>query len=567
MYLVIAVLIIPLGLLGLIALLRPLSDRMIIHVDALAAEIKAKEKAMAERVLTEKKLVDEKERLNVTLRSIGDGVITTDLDGKIVLINKVTEHLTGWCQEEAVGRPVEDIFSIINEKTGLPCDNPVTTVLRCKKSVSLANHTALIAKDGSRYDIEDSGAPICNQKNEIIGTVLVFRDVTEKRKTTEELLKAKKLESVGILAGGIAHDFNNILTAILGNIELAGRSLDPGSKPYTLLQGAKKASIRAQGLTQQLLTFAKGGDPVKKTSPIGKTIIESAHFVLHGSRVSCRFNIPDDLWLVDIDSGQISQVIQNLVINAKHAMPHGGEVVISGANITDTRAERPLGLSDGKHIKITVQDTGSGIAAELHDKIFDPYFTTKPEGSGLGLAIIHSIITKHNGHIRVDSQVGKGTTFTIYLPAAADQTSLLQPLPPPRPHAPAGARILVMDDEPLIHDLVENMLTCFGHTTLQARDGLEAIAIFKSHFHSHDPIDLIIMDLTIPGGMGGKDAAREILKIDPQAKIIVASGYSNDPIMADYRHYGFQAALAKPFLMEKLEETLSAVLHSPPSPT
>lgn len=558
--LVITALVIPLGLLGLIFLLRPLSNKMLIHVDTLQREIEEKENAILERTFAEEKLLDEKERLNVTLRSIGDGVITTDLDGKVVLINKITERLTGWSQPEAIGRPVQEIFNIINDKTNTPCDNPVNTVLATGEIVNLESHTALIARNGRKYLIEDSGAPIFDKESNIIGTILVFRDMTEEKRTAEELLKVKKLESVGVLAGGIAHDFNNILTAILGNIELASLSIESTNKAYHLLTEAKNASLRAKDLTQQLLTFSKGGDPVKKTTSIGKVITDSALFVLHGSSVSCHFSIPDDLWLVDIDSGQIGQVIQNLVLNAKHAMPEGGEIKINCLNTQDIRSEVSFGLSGKNYIKITVEDNGCGIAEKYLEKIFDPYFTTKQEGNGLGLALTHSIINKHNGHITAQSKKGEGTTFTLYLPASDQQTSPSLAKETYRTEGAAGAKILIMDDEPLIQDLAEKMLSYLGYEVLQARDGLEAITTFNEHQKSTHPIDVTIMDLTIPGGMGGKEATEEILKIDPQAKVIVSSGYSTDPIMAECQRYGFKAAIAKPFLMTELEETLASLL-------
>jgi PAS domain S-box-containing protein len=558
--LVIAVLVIPLGMAGLIFLLRPLSDRMIIHVDTLQRQIKAKEQAILQRSLVEELLLEEKERLNVTLHSIGDGVITTDLDGNIVLINKITEQLTGWTLEEARGKKVQEVFNTINKKTGTPCDNPVDKVLASGKNVGLTWHTTLIAKDGTQHIIEDSGAPIFDKENKIIGTVLVFRDVTEKRRTAAELLKIKKLESVGVLAGGIAHDFNNILAAILGNIELAGMSIDPHNEAYPLLQEAKKASIRAQDLTQQLLTFSKGGEPIKKTTPISKTIMDSANFVLHGSTVSCHFNIPDDLWMIDADPGQISQVIQNLVINAKHAMPEGGQITITCANITDIRSETPFVAPDKDYIKITVQDNGCGITDTYLEKIFDPYFTTKKEGTGLGLAITHSIIKKHHGNISVQSKMGESTVFTIYLPASADQISPESITEVHKNKAPDKAKILVMDDEELVQNFTKNLLSYFGHEILHAWDGQQAIKIFKEHFKTNTPIDIIIMDLTIPGGMGGKEAVQEILKIDPEARVIVSSGYSNDPVMAQYQKYGFKAALAKPFSMADMKKTLSDLL-------
>ncbi len=503
-------------------------------------------------------LLEEKERLAVTLRSIGDGVITTDLDNNIVLINRITEQLTGWKIQEVVGRPVEDVFNIVNEKTNQPCENPAAKVLASGKIVSLANHTVLIAKDGSRYSIEDCGAPIFDKDSKIIGVVLVFRDVTAAKRTAEELLKIKKLESIGVLAGGIAHDFNNILTAILGNIELAGIYIGSNNEAYSLLQGAKKASLRAKDLTQQLLTFSKGGDPVKKTTPIGKTITESANFVLHGSSVSYQINIPDDLWLVDIDAGQISQVIQNLVINAKHAMPDGGGIIINCTNITDITSEPLCGLEDKAYVKITLQDNGCGISANYLEKIFDPYFTTKQEGSGLGLAISHSIISKHDGHISVKSQMGVGTTFTIYMPVSGEQTphDLVQDAQKPET---VKARILIMDDEQLVREIATHMLNRLGHEVLLAGDGQEAIDIFNEHHKGDKPIDIIIMDLTIPGGMGGQEAIQQILKIDPTARAIVSSGYSNDPVMTNYQEYGFKAAIAKPFLLAELDKILTEV--------
>ncbi len=504
-------------------------------------------------------LAEEKERLAVTLRSIGDGVITTDTHGRIVLINKIAEQLTGWSNAEAAGRPLAEVFHIINERTRQPCESPVEKVMATGGIIGLANHTALISKDGRERSIADSGAPIRDKESKIIGVVLVFRDITDQLRMEQELIKVKKLESIGVLAGGIAHDFNNILTAILGNIEMAGMSIDSTSKAHHLLQEAEKASLRAKDLTQQLLTFSRGGDPVKKTTPIGKTITESAYFVLHGSPVSCRFDIPDDLWLVDIDVGQISQVIQNLVINAKHAMPEGGEIRVSCTNIADIRSETPLSLPGKAYIKITVQDSGCGITEKHLEKIFDPYFTTKQEGSGLGMAITHSIISKHNGHIAVQSKVGEGTTFTIYLPAS-DKQITHGPVKEAHKQETIKARILVMDDEQLVQDIAQQMLGHLGHEVLLAEDGKEAIEIFKEHRKSGKPVDVIIMDLTIPGGIGGKETIQEILKIDPDAKVIVSSGYSNDPVMADYQQYGFKAAIAKPFLLAELNKVLTDIL-------
>ncbi|MEF3168374.1 MAG: PAS domain S-box protein [Deltaproteobacteria bacterium] len=508
----------------------------------------------------EEQLHHEREKLFVTLQSIGDGVITTDTEGRVTFINGVAEQLTGWSQQEAAGQPLSEVFHIINEKTGEPAENPVSKVLASGTIIGLANHTALIARDGTQRSIADSAAPILDAQGKVIGVVLVFRDVTEKKRMEEERLKIKKLESVGVLAGGIAHDFNNILTAILGNISLANIYIEKDHKARLLLQEAEKASLRARDLTQQLLTFAKGGEPVRETTSIKQVITDSADFVLHGSNVRCHYAISEDLWLVDIDAGQMSQVIQNLVLNARQAMPEGGEIKITCENIADITNETGLGLPGEKWIKITIADTGCGIPEKYLDKIFDPYFTTKQQGSGLGLAITHSIITKHDGHIFVQSKPGEGTTFTIYLPASATQISSDSVEEAQKPEKTVKATILIMDDEEMILDLAKEMLSLDGHEVLLAKDGKEAIAIFRERYHSDNPVDVIIMDLIIPGGMGGKEAIKKILKIDPNAKAIVSSGYSNDPVMANYHQYGFKAALGKPFKMARLQETIKSVL-------
>ena len=368
---------------------------------------------ISDRKEAERELAAERERLTVTLRSIGDGVITTDIAGNIILINKVAEHLTGWTQAEAHGKSLPEVFHIIDEKTGERAENPVEQALSAGNIISLANHTALIARDGSTISIADSGAPIRDHKSRIIGVVIVFRDVTEKNRMEEELLKGRKLESVGILAGGIAHDFNNILAAILGNISLALTLTDPACETYEMLVDSEKASLRAKDLTQQLLTFAKGGDPVRKIAAIDEVIRDSSGFVLRGSNVRCDFRFSEELWPVAIDTGQISQVIQNIVINASHAMPTGGKIAIDCSNYCSDSNDI-ISVRPGNYIKIAVKDQGVGIPIDLLDKIFDPYFTTKQKGSGLGLATTHSIIKKHDGHITVDSEPGRGTTFTIY---------------------------------------------------------------------------------------------------------------------------------------------------------
>ncbi|MCD6388609.1 MAG: response regulator [Desulfobulbaceae bacterium] len=532
-------------------------NSMIVSLDNNEKLLKRK---IDERHKAEKEANEARERLDVTLRSIGDGVVVTDLDGKIVLINKITEQLTGVSQEEAVGRLNQEIFNIINEKTGKPCENPATKVLATGKIVASANHTALIARDGTQYSIKDSGAPIYDNEDKIIGTVLVFRDVTEEKRTAEELFKVRKLESVGVLAGGIAHDFNNLLTVILGNIELAGMSIDSTSETYLLLQNAKKASIKAQNLTQKLLTFSKGGDPVKQTSLIGKIIIDSAEFELRGSSVVCDYNIPDDLWKVDVDIGQMGQVIQNIILNARHAMAEGGVIDVSCENIADIKKET-VSLPGQKYIKITIADTGSGVPKEYIDRIFDPYFSTKQTGSGLGLAVCHSIISKHDGNMSVKSLEGKGTNFTIYLPASLQSGQDTRTSEEDFAETERKTRILVMDDETMVRDVAKQMLERLGHEVVLAENGHKAIELYNEYFKSGRSIDVIIMDLTIQGSMGGNDAVQEILRINPEAKVVVASGSLNDSIMANYQEHGFKSSIAKPFQMAALNKTINTILE------
>ena len=505
-------------------------------------------------------LEQRKETLRVTLRSIGDGVITTDIQGKIVFLNTIAEKLTGWSNNEAYGKHCSEVFRLVNERTGKECLNPAQKVLERGKIINLDSHTALITKKGTTIPIADSGAPIRDQQGKIIGVVIVFRDVSHETMLEEELLKSKKLESIGILAGGIAHDFNNILAAIMGNIDLAGYFLEEDTeRAQELLQAAKKASKRAVKLTNQLLTFSRGGDPVKESSALPKIVSESADFVLQGSKVSCKYRFANDLWAVDIDTGQIGQVIQNIILNSIQAMPEGGVIEVQCDNCTDPSQEPILSGQDGDYVRIRIQDQGVGIPRQILDKIYDPYFSTKQLGNGLGLAICYSIIQKHDGYITTESPPGEGTTFTIYLPAIADT-----PIPP-KTEKPAGTmvpqtRIMVMDDEEMILTLISAQLRSLGHTPIVVKHGEAAIETYEKLKENGTPAELVILDLTIAGGMGGEETAKQLLAIDPQVKLVVASGYSNDPVMADHMQYGFKACLSKPFDLNELKDLLSTLL-------
>jgi len=505
----------------------------------------------------EKKLKENEQLLATTLRSIGDAVITTDVNGSVTFMNPVAESLTGWRQKDAVRRPLKDVFNIIDEHTGEQIEDPVTRVLRDGVAVGLANNTVLIAKDGTKRSIDDSGAPIKDCKGNIMGVVLVFRDITEKRRAERELLKADKLESLGVLSGGIAHDFNNILTSILGNISIAKMFAKPGDKIFERLEEAENDCVRARVLTQKILTFSRGGAPIMKTAFISELLRDSASFALSGSNVRCEFSIPDDLWRIEVDEGQIAQAISNLIINASQAMPGGGVINLLAENIVvDERQGIPL--NNGGYVKISVTDHGIGIPKEHFQQIFDPYYTTKRGGSGLGLAIAYSIVKRHNGYIDVKSIPGKETTFSIYLPASPKE-ALAEKESGEKIRGGKG-KILVMDDEKMIRDVVGDMLGILGYEAGFAKDGAEAVELYKKAEQSVRPFDAVIMDLTVPGGMGGKEAVRKLAEIDPEVKAIVSSGYSDDPVMADFRKYGFSNVVAKPYNIKELGDALYEVL-------
>lgn len=515
---------------------------------------------LTEQKRVEQDLAREKERLQVTLRSIGDGVIATDTQGRVVLMNQVAESLTGWSQEEARQRPVSEIFTLVHQSQKLPCDIRVDWVLRTGKTASLPANTLLLARNGVERLVGASVAPIVDHEDQVIGVVLVFRDVTHKRQMEAELLKMEKLSSLGILAGGIAHDFNNILTGIMGNLSLAMVSLPSRGELYQRLAEAEQATLRARDLVQQLLTFAKGGAPVKELASLEEIIRESATFAGRGSQVRCVVQCPKDLWPAEVDPGQISQVIQNLVINAIQAMPTGGTVTITAEN-THLGNNHGLPLSPGRYVKITVQDQGLGIPPDYLPKIFDPYFSTKQKGSGLGLATAYSIIKNHQGYITVESTLGVGTQFFIYLPAssrrlkrtAADRPTLLRT---------GQGRILVMDDDPDVRQVAGKILEHLGYEAGFATDGAEAIKIYQEARQMGSPYDAVIMDLTIPGGMGGQEALRVLKEIDPGLKAIVSSGYADDPVMTRFKEYGFSGVIKKPYRVDTFSQVLYEVLQA-----
>jgi PAS domain S-box-containing protein len=392
----------------------------------------------------------------------------------------------------------------------------------------------------------------------LIEDISARRQAEEDRRTIErQLHQTQKLESLGVLAGGIAHDFNNLLTGIFGYLDLAREDSEPGSTVRRTIEKALKPFARAKDLTQQLLTFSKGGAPVKKTGLLGPVVREDAQFALSGSSVSCSFDIAEDLWPCDFDENQIGQVVHNIVLNAVQAMPTGGSMTVTAANSELGPGEIPQ-LKEGRYVKLCFSDTGIGIPQSILQHIFDPFFTTKQKGNGLGLATVFSIVTKHGGTVTAESIQGKGSSFTIHLPASFG--AVAAPAAPPAADRTGSGRILVMDDEDFILDVATAMLTSLGYSADTAAHGRETIDKFNKAAGTGAPFDLVIVDLTIPGGMGGKQTKDELRKIAPLTKIIASSGYSDDPIMSHPLENGFDGSVKKPYNKTELAETVEMVM-------
>ncbi|MFW5774682.1 MAG: PAS domain-containing hybrid sensor histidine kinase/response regulator [Chitinivibrionales bacterium] len=508
------------------------------------------------RKQTEDDLAREKQLLDVTLRSTGDGIISTDTSGRILLINGVAEAITGVSSKEVIGKNINDIFQPQDAGTFQKTAGPTQKVVTEGETV---DGEVILTVGRSRRRITYLASPMRDSSGQIIGMVLALQDITERRRMEEELFRTRKLEAIGVLAGGIAHDFNNILTGIITNLFMVKTGLKTGSDPYKLITDAEKAAFQASKLTKQLMTFAKGGAPVKENASISELIEDSVGFCLSGSSIECELQLDADLWGVEIDRGQIDQVLNNLLINAKQAMPRGGTVVVRAENmeIEDKLSdvtEAIIPLLPGKYLKITITDEGVGISRDNLSRIFDPYFTTSSKRNGLGLSTVYSIIRKHNGLITAKSRLGKGTKFIFYLPARRhEQKEIAEHIP--RCHG--NKRILVMDDDEIIRVVVDRILKNAGYQVETVTNGFDALHLYKSSMRQKRPFDLVLMDITVPGGMGGEKAIKKLLSIDPHAKVIASSGYSNDPIMTNYRAHGFVDVLPKPFNVAEFMQVIA----------
>jgi PAS domain S-box-containing protein len=537
--------------------------------NALAQERLAREKAAIDRELEQSE-----RRYRYLVDSSPDLIYTLDGEGRFTFVNEAFERLLGYGGEQVIGRHYSEVVSPQDLERSRYTFNERRTGGRATSGLELRLRHRPEPRSGSQAEKGEWGEPLPvelrahgiydrdpqEKGRQFLGTHGVARDLRERKMLEAHLQQEQKMEAIGRLAGGIAHDFNNFLAAIVGNIALAKLHLRREDEVFGRLEQMEKASLRARDLTQQLITFAQGGAPVKVPGVLPELIREAATFVLRGSKVQPKFLFPPDLWAAAFDPGQVTQVVQNLVINAAQAMPQGGVVTLIGENVTTTEAYR-LPLKPGRYLRITVEDHGCGIPPENLPKIFDPFFTTKRNGVGFGLSTSYSIIKNHGGYLTVESAVGLGTRFYIFLPALAARPKAAAPPRSEEKLFRGEGRILVMDDDRLLQDVYQRLLRKLGYLPEIVTGGEEALAAYRQAREEGRPFAAVIMDLTIPGGLGGKETIQRLLAMDPEAVAIIASGYSNDPVMSRYAEYGFKDVVGKPFSAQRLSEVLHNTLR------
>ena len=485
-----------------------------------------------------------------------DVILITDETGKLLSWSLKGEEKFGYTSEQAIGKL--NLNSLISDQHSAQEFDGLTEF-----------DTQMMRADGTHFRVKARVQSV--ERNKHLYRIYVLQDISAqhdllKKKVVldRQLDRSRKLESLGVLAGGIAHDFNNILTALFGNISMAKEELPAEHRAWKFLDGAENSLTRATHLSGQLLTFAKGGEPIKERVQLGELIEEIVRFDLSGSNVLPIIKQEKDLWVAEVDKGQVQQIFSNLTINANHAMPDGGHIYFDMENAAILEDEVPA-LNAGKYICITVRDEGIGIEQENLEQIFDPYFSTKKTGSGLGLTTAYSIITKHGGHISVESSPGEGTSFTIYLPASDLPLSVATKKQEKQYSVvPQAARVLVMDDDEMICEVAAKMLVKVGFSVDTVAHREDAIKSYKQSMLDQCKFKLVILDLTIPGGIGGKEVVKDILEIDADATVLVSSGYADDPVLANYEEYGFKGVIAKPYTMVGLKEALHKALHDAP---
>jgi len=486
---------------------------------------------------------------DIIFRSISENVMLQDVNGVILWGNKAAAASVNLTPEELIGKLCYDVFHGLKERC------PFCPLIGTRQNGEISEGEVQ-SKNGRWWLIR--GYPIKGKNGEVIGMIEIASDITERKKMEIEREWAHRMESIGILCRGIAHDFNNILTAVLGNISLAMQIANPQDEVYEKLIDAEKATLMLKNLTQQLMAISKGREPIKEVVSLKGLLIDACSFSLSGSSAKVKYSIPDDLWSIECDPGQISQVISNIAINANQSMQSGGEIEVAACNVK-MPPKNSLSLPEGNYVMFSIKDGGVGIPEEILPKIFDPYFTTKKGGSGLGLTVAYSIVKKHCGAIKVESQVGKGTKVEVYLPstgviARTDGAQRQQP-------SKGCGRILVMDDEKIVQRTAATILKYCGYEVECVSSGEEMLSKYKLAMESHNPFDAVIMDLTVSGGMGAIEAIGHLLKIDPDAKAIISSGYIDNQVVINFKKYGFKSSISKPYGIEEIAEVLSNVIN------
>ena len=512
---------------------------------------------ITERKRAEEELRENEYKYRLLFENAKDGIFIYAETG-FVDCNQRGAEMYGLTREELIGRSPIELSPERQPNGRLSSDVAAEKMQVVLSGIPEVFEWQSLHSSGKPFDVEITLSRL--ELRDKVCVQAIVRDISERKRLEQEILKSQKLESIGTLAGGLAHDFNNLLQGVFGYIAMAKLTFGNREKSMAMLEQAEKALHQSVSLTTQLLTFSKGGKPVKETITLGPLIENSVKFALSGSNVSSELELAGDLWPVNADAGQIGQVIQNIVLNADQAMPEGGTIMIAAKNVTGPKKVHTQMLGEGNYVEISIRDTGIGIPPKYLQKIFDPYFSTKERGSGLGLATSYSIIKNHDGHISVTSELDKGTNFIIYLPAteAAKETLQKREAPPD-----VGKRkILFMDDEELVLNVAGEMIRSLGHDVEFARHGESAIEKYRAAMDSGNPFDIVILDLTIPGALGGRDTIERLREIDTGVRAIVSSGYSDDDAMADYKKYGFKARLTKPYKREVLRNTLNMLLSS-----
>ncbi|MCH7521075.1 MAG: response regulator [Candidatus Marinimicrobia bacterium] len=486
-------------------------------------------------------------------------MLATDVKGQVVLTNQAAEKLTGWNQTEPLGRLLTDVLALVDPIAGKKVELPVAELLKGDLAAVPLRSALLVPRSGHQIPVTISISRLTDAQEQVVGLLVVIRDVSEKEKLETEMRKAQKLESLGLLAGGLAHDFNNFLMSIMLNVSSARMIAREQTKVVELLIEAERSVQRAKGITQQLMTFSRGGQPVKSNMYLTPLLKETVKFSLRGTVVQPRFQLHEDLWPVAIDPGQINQVLNNLVINAVQATPKGGTLTVSTDNIVVDAPHSKGPLSQGKYVEVTIRDEGVGIPAEILDQIYDPYFTTKDQGTGLGLFSVYSILEKHGGWISMKSRKDRGTTVRFYLPAASKPDAPL--ISATEMIVPGTSKILLMDDEEAIRRLLGQLLNDLGFNVETAPDGTTAVELFQASHATDEPFQAVIFDLMVPGEMDGVEAFKQIRQIDRDIKgIIMSGGHGYVAPMRQHEDFGFQAKLDKPFTTDELTEVLERVI-------